>query len=94
MADDGHSHYGNVFRRFAERYGGDIDARSTVIVMGDARNNYREPGLAAFRELAGGPAASTGSTRSQGTTGTRPTRSSRPMVLPATACSRSARCAS
>jgi uncharacterized protein len=53
VADDGHSHYGNVFRRFAERYGGDIDARSTVIVMGDARNNYREPGLAAFRELAG-----------------------------------------
>jgi uncharacterized protein len=52
VADDGHSHYGNVFRRFAERYGGDIDARSTVLVMGDARNNYREPGLAAFRELA------------------------------------------
>ena len=69
VADDGHSHYGNVFRRFAERYGGDIDARSTVIVMGDARNNYREPGLAAFRELAERPAASTGSTRSQGRLG-------------------------
>jgi uncharacterized protein len=52
VADDGHSHYGRVFRRFAERYGGDVDGRSTLIVMGDARNNYREPGLEAFRSLA------------------------------------------
>jgi uncharacterized protein with von Willebrand factor type A (vWA) domain len=52
VADDGHSDYGNVFRRFADRYGGDVDARSTLIVMGDARNNYREPGLEAFRGLA------------------------------------------
>ena len=53
VADDGHSDYGNVFRRFAERYGGDVDSRSTLIVMGDARNNYRDPGLQAFRDLAG-----------------------------------------
>jgi uncharacterized protein len=53
VADDGHSDYGNVFRRFAERYGGDVDSRSTLIVMGDARNNYRDPGLEAFRDLAG-----------------------------------------
>jgi uncharacterized protein len=52
VADDGHSDYGNVFRRFAERYGGDVDGRSTLLVMGDARNNYRDPGLAAFRDLA------------------------------------------
>jgi uncharacterized protein len=52
VADDGHSDYGNVFRRFAERYGGDVDARSTLIVMGDARNNYRDPGLEAFQDLA------------------------------------------
>ena len=52
VADDGHSDYGNVFRRFAERYGGDVDSRSTLIVMGDARNNYRDPGLEAFRDLA------------------------------------------
>jgi prepilin-type processing-associated H-X9-DG protein len=50
---DGHSDHGNVFARFAERYGGDLDARSTVIVMGDARNNYREPGLATLRTLRG-----------------------------------------
>jgi uncharacterized protein len=52
VADDGHSDYGNVFRRFAERYGAEIDARSTLIVMGDARNNYRDPGLETFRALA------------------------------------------
>jgi uncharacterized protein len=53
VADDGHSDYGNVFRRFAERYGGDVDGRSTLLVMGDARKNYRDPGLEAFRDLAG-----------------------------------------
>ncbi|HEY6707823.1 MAG TPA: VWA domain-containing protein [Actinomycetota bacterium] len=52
VADDGHSDYGNVFRRFAERYGGDVDSRSTLIVMGDARNNYRDPGLEPFADLA------------------------------------------
>jgi uncharacterized protein with von Willebrand factor type A (vWA) domain len=52
VADDGHSHYGKVFRAFADRYGGDIDGRTTLIVMGDARNNYREPGLETFRGLA------------------------------------------
>ena len=48
---DGHSDYGNVFERFAERYGPDLDARSTLIVMGDARGNYRDPGLEALRGL-------------------------------------------
>jgi uncharacterized protein len=48
VAGDGHSDYGNVLRRFVERYGADIDGRSTLIVMGDARNNYRDPGLAAL----------------------------------------------
>jgi uncharacterized protein len=48
---DGHSDYGNVFERFAERYGPDLDARSTLIVMGDARGNYRDPGLEALQGL-------------------------------------------
>ena len=51
VAADGHSDYGSVFRRFAERYGGDVDARSTLIVMGDARNNYRDPGLETLQGL-------------------------------------------
>jgi uncharacterized protein with von Willebrand factor type A (vWA) domain len=48
---DGHSDYGNVFERFAERYGPDLDARGTLIVMGDARGNYRDPGLETLRGL-------------------------------------------
>jgi uncharacterized protein with von Willebrand factor type A (vWA) domain len=51
VAADGHSDYGSVFARFAERYGADVDARSTLLVMGDARNNYRRPGLEALKGL-------------------------------------------
>ncbi|MCP4249789.1 MAG: VWA domain-containing protein, partial [bacterium] len=38
---DGHSDYGNVFEQFAERYGAAITPRTSVIVTGDGRNNYR-----------------------------------------------------
>jgi uncharacterized protein len=48
---DGHSNYGNVFATFEERYGADLDGRSTLLVMGDARNNYRDPGLEVLRRL-------------------------------------------
>jgi uncharacterized protein len=45
IAADGHSDYGNVFNRFWHRWGQDsLDSRATVIVTGDARNNYRESG--------------------------------------------------
>ena len=49
---DGHSNYGNVFATFEERYGADLDGRSTLLIMGDARNNYRDPGLEVLRRLA------------------------------------------
>jgi uncharacterized protein len=50
---DGHSDYGNVFRRFWHLYGyADLDPRATVIITGDARNNYRDPGLDAFGMIA------------------------------------------
>jgi uncharacterized protein len=48
---DGHSDHAHVLARFAERYAGDLDARSTVLIMGDARNNYRESGISHLREL-------------------------------------------
>jgi uncharacterized protein len=51
VAADGHSDYGRVFEGFAERYGADVDARSTLIVMGDARNNYRAPGVETLQGL-------------------------------------------
>ena len=53
VAADGHSDYGNVFRRFWHVYGhADLDPRSTVIITGDARNNYREDGADAFGSIA------------------------------------------
>ena len=38
---DGHSDYGNALSRFSDRYGSELTPRSTVIIAGDARNNYR-----------------------------------------------------
>jgi uncharacterized protein with von Willebrand factor type A (vWA) domain len=52
VAADGHSDYGNVFERFWHLYGyADLDPRSTVIITGDARNNYREPGVEKLRSV-------------------------------------------
>jgi len=49
---DGHSDYGNAFSRFSNRYGGELTARSTVIIAGDARNNYRDFAGEALAEMA------------------------------------------
>jgi uncharacterized protein with von Willebrand factor type A (vWA) domain len=38
---DGHSDYGHALEGFVERYARDLTPRSTVILTGDARNNYR-----------------------------------------------------
>ena len=40
---DGHSDYGNSLETFYNRYGPQISPRTTVIITGDARNNYRPP---------------------------------------------------
>lgn len=40
---DGHSDYGRSLELFWSRYGDALTPRSTVIVAGDARNNYRTP---------------------------------------------------
>ena len=37
---DGHSDYGHAFEAFWERWGKDISSKTTVILLGDARNNY------------------------------------------------------
>jgi len=37
---DGHSDYGHAFEVFWERYGKDINSKTTVLLLGDARNNY------------------------------------------------------
>lgn len=38
---DGHSDYGNSLETFYNRYGNQLTPRTTVIITGDARNNYR-----------------------------------------------------
>lgn len=40
---DGHSDYGNSLETFYSRYGSQLSPRTTVIITGDARNNYRPP---------------------------------------------------
>ncbi|MBI1844082.1 MAG: VWA domain-containing protein [Actinobacteria bacterium] len=37
---DGHSDYGHAFEVFWERYGHEVGPRTTVLFLGDARNNY------------------------------------------------------
>jgi len=37
---DGHSDYGHAFEIFWQRYGKDVGSKTTVIILGDARNNY------------------------------------------------------
>jgi uncharacterized protein with von Willebrand factor type A (vWA) domain len=48
---DGHSDYGAVFERFWTRYGPDVSNTSTLIIAGDGRTNYRDPGTATLRLL-------------------------------------------
>lgn len=50
---DGHSDYGAVFGQFVEHHLDAVTPRSTVIVTGDARNNYHDPNLPAFERIAG-----------------------------------------
>ncbi|MGH9084546.1 MAG: vWA domain-containing protein [Acidimicrobiales bacterium] len=37
---DGHSDYGHAFEVFWERYGKEVGPKTTVLILGDARNNY------------------------------------------------------
>ena len=48
---DADSDYGNALQTFLDEYGGAITRRTTVIVLGDGRNNGRDPNLAAFEEI-------------------------------------------
>lgn len=45
------SHYGRVFRQLLAEHAGALDARTTLVVLGDGRGNHFDPGEQAFREL-------------------------------------------
>ncbi|MBI4635435.1 MAG: VWA domain-containing protein [Candidatus Rokubacteria bacterium] len=52
VAADGHSDYGQVFTRFWTTFGrAALGQKATVIITGDARNNYRDPGMDALRAM-------------------------------------------
>jgi uncharacterized protein with von Willebrand factor type A (vWA) domain len=48
---DGHSDYGHAFEVFWERWGREIGPRTTVLLLGDARNNYHAAQSWVLREM-------------------------------------------
>ena len=48
---DGHSDYGHAFEVFNERYGNDVGPKTTVMILGDARNNYHASQSWVVKEL-------------------------------------------
>jgi uncharacterized protein len=48
---DGHSDYGTSLQRFWAEYGHAVGPKASVLILGDARNNYREPAAWVVREL-------------------------------------------
>ena len=49
---DGHSDYGHAFETFWERWGRDVNTKTTVILLGDARNNYHAAQSWVLAEMA------------------------------------------
>jgi uncharacterized protein with von Willebrand factor type A (vWA) domain len=53
VAHDGHSDYGSVLEEFHDEYGNDIGPKTTLLILGDARNNYRSRNVWALKALSG-----------------------------------------
>jgi uncharacterized protein with von Willebrand factor type A (vWA) domain len=51
VAYDGHSDYGNALRVFVDRFPDAVGPKTSLLVLGDARTNYRDPGIALLRGL-------------------------------------------
>jgi hypothetical protein len=48
---DGHSDYGHAFEVFLDKYGKDVGPKTTVLILGDARNNYHASQAWIIKEL-------------------------------------------
>lgn len=48
---DGHSDYGTSLEKFWERAGSALNPRTSVLILGDARNNYRESSAWVVKEM-------------------------------------------
>jgi uncharacterized protein len=49
---DGHSDYGHAFEAFWDRWGRDVNSKTTVLLLGDARNNYHAAQAWVLGEMA------------------------------------------
>ena len=52
VSDDGHSDYGTILERFGAAYGRDVGPKTTLLILGDARTNYRARKAGALKALA------------------------------------------
>ena len=48
---DGHSDYGHSLEEFASRYPDAVGPRTSLLILGDARNNYRATGAQTLKQL-------------------------------------------
>jgi uncharacterized protein with von Willebrand factor type A (vWA) domain len=48
---DGHSDYGTAFEVFADRWSSAVGPKTSLLVLGDGRTNYRQPGLPVLADL-------------------------------------------
>lgn len=51
VAFDGHSDYGNAFEVFADRWPAAVGSKTSLLVLGDGRTNYRRPGLPVLADM-------------------------------------------
>ncbi|MGH3441074.1 MAG: VWA domain-containing protein, partial [Nitriliruptorales bacterium] len=49
---DGHSDYGHSLEVFHRRFASDLTPRSSVVILGDARNNYRQTNAWVLEDVA------------------------------------------
>lgn len=45
------SNYGRCFKQFFREYSDSLNKKTTVLILGDARNNYQDPGLEPFIKI-------------------------------------------
>jgi uncharacterized protein with von Willebrand factor type A (vWA) domain len=51
VAFDGHSDYGTALEVFADRWPAAVGPRTSLLVLGDGRTNYRQPGVPVLADL-------------------------------------------
>lgn len=52
VSDDGHSDYGSILERFLDAFGKEVGPKTTLLILGDARTNYRARKAGALKALA------------------------------------------